>query len=64
RPGPARRGALLGLLALVSYSAGGAVGTLAQHRPRWVPLWGTIALAVLILLLRRHRPPGPASRPG
>ncbi|MEE3917956.1 DUF1275 family protein [Micromonospora sp. BRA006-A] len=38
RAGPA--GTLLGLLALVSYSVGGAVGTLAQHRPRWVPLWG------------------------
>ena len=57
-----RRGTLLGLLALVSYSVGGAVGTLAQHRPRWVPLWGTLALAVLILLLRRH--PRPASRRG
>ncbi|MEU7173074.1 MULTISPECIES: YoaK family protein [Micromonospora] len=60
--GRARRGTLLGLLALVSYSVGGAIGTLAQHRPRWVPLWGTIALAVLILLLRRH--PRPPSRPG
>ncbi|MFD6612110.1 YoaK family protein [Micromonospora chalcea] len=58
----ARRGTLLGLLALVSYSVGGAVGTLAQHRPRWVPLWGTLALALLVLLLRRH--PGPASRSG
>ncbi|MFJ8832250.1 YoaK family protein [Micromonospora aurantiaca] len=62
--GRARRGTLLGLLALVSYSVGGAVGTLAQHQPRWVPLWGTLALAVLILLLRRHRRPGPTTRPG
>ncbi|MFF0100584.1 YoaK family protein [Micromonospora sp. NPDC005257] len=58
----ARRGTLLGLLALISYSVGGAIGTLAQHRPHWVPLWGLIALAVLVLLLRRH--PRPASRSG
>ncbi|MGC4896625.1 YoaK family protein [Micromonospora sp. DT31] len=52
----ARRGTLLGLLALGSYTIGGALGTLAQHQPRWVPLYGTLGLAALILLLRRGAP--------
>ncbi|AVT41398.1 DUF1275 domain-containing protein [Plantactinospora sp. BB1] len=49
----ARTGTLLGLLAISCYAAGGAVGTLAQHQPRWVPLWGALALATLILMIRR-----------
>ncbi|MGW4500545.1 YoaK family protein [Micromonospora sp. NPDC004336] len=49
----ARLGTLLGLLGISSYAAGGAIGTLAQRQPRWVPLWGALALAVLIFLIRR-----------
>lgn len=49
----ARIGALLGLLALGSYAAGGAIGTLAQQQPRWVPLWGALVPPALLLLRRR-----------
>ena len=49
----ARTGTLLGLLAIASYAAGGAVGTVAQRQPYWVPLGGTLALTALLLIARR-----------
>lgn len=50
----ARRAALLGLLTLACYTAGGGVGTLAQQRPLWVPAWGSLALVAVAPLLRRR----------
>lgn len=49
----ARTGTLLGLLAIASYAAGGAIGTLAQREPRWVPFWGALALGALTMIVRR-----------
>ncbi|WP_155219247.1 YoaK family protein [Micromonospora sp. CP22] len=50
----ARHAALLGLFALGCYTTGGALGTLAQHQSRWVPPSGTVAMLVLMLLVRRR----------
>ncbi|MEU1606276.1 YoaK family protein [Micromonospora matsumotoense] len=51
----ARHGVFLGLLALACYAVGGGLGTVAQHRPLWVPVWGTLALAALSVLVRSWR---------
>ncbi|MFG1889270.1 YoaK family protein [Micromonospora sp. NPDC049051] len=51
----ARQGALLGLLGLTCYAAGGGVGTVAQERPLWVPAWAALALSTVALLLRQVR---------
>ncbi|MET7876104.1 YoaK family protein [Micromonospora profundi] len=50
----ARKGSLLGLLTLAAYAVGGALGTLAQQRPLWVPVWATLVLAAVALALRRR----------
>ena len=50
----ARKGFLLGLLTLAGYAVGGALGTVAQHRPLWVPAWATVALLAVAPLVR-HR---------
>ncbi|MET8233372.1 YoaK family protein [Micromonospora sp. NPDC005298] len=49
----ARRASLLGLLTLAGYAVGGAIGTLAQQRPLWVPAWATLALLAVLALARR-----------
>ncbi|WP_229402306.1 DUF1275 family protein [Micromonospora okii] len=60
--GRARLGTLLGLLTLASYALGGAVGTLARHQPRWVPVVGALALAAVFPLVRHGGAGGPAAR--
>ncbi|MFF5179618.1 YoaK family protein [Micromonospora sp. NPDC000316] len=49
----ARKGSLLGLLTLATYAVGGALGTLAQQWPLWVPVWATLVLAAMAPALRR-----------